>query len=177
MICIKQKMRQPPPDFPVCPKQFWARGQGAKGCFQDFKSLLKHWYEDWNSSSMTGLGLREIYFLGIKNHLNPACKSVWSMFIPRLRKQLRFGLRQWTLKFVSLIVSWKNCRNYRAAGMVKWYHKSLPSLRCGFDSRYPLQKKSYLNYFCESFQILVTSDTTGWTCVFNTKMCQISALG
>ena len=23
--------------------------------------------------------------------------------------------------------------------MVKWYHKSLPSLRCGFDSRYPLQ--------------------------------------
>ena len=22
--------------------------------------------------------------------------------------------------------------------MVKWYHKSLPSLRCGFDSRYPL---------------------------------------
>jgi hypothetical protein len=24
--------------------------------------------------------------------------------------------------------------------MVKWYHKSLPSLRCGFDSRYPLQK-------------------------------------
>ena len=25
------------------------------------------------------------------------------------------------------------------AGMVKWYHKSLPSLRCGFDSRYPLQ--------------------------------------
>jgi hypothetical protein len=23
--------------------------------------------------------------------------------------------------------------------MVKWYHKSLPSLRRGFDSRYPLQ--------------------------------------
>ena len=26
--------------------------------------------------------------------------------------------------------------------MVKWYHKSLPSLRCGFDSRYPLQGSS-----------------------------------
>ena len=26
--------------------------------------------------------------------------------------------------------------------MVKWYHKSLPSLRCGFDSRYPLQISS-----------------------------------
>ena len=25
------------------------------------------------------------------------------------------------------------------AGMVKWYHESLPSSRCGFDSRYPLQ--------------------------------------
>src|SRR5690606_15643515 len=26
------------------------------------------------------------------------------------------------------------------AGMVKWYHESLPSSRCGFDSRYPLQE-------------------------------------
>lgn len=26
------------------------------------------------------------------------------------------------------------------AGMVKWYHTSLPSSWCGFDSRYPLQK-------------------------------------
>ena len=25
------------------------------------------------------------------------------------------------------------------AGMVKWYHTSLPSSWCGFDSRYPLQ--------------------------------------
>ena len=34
--------------------------------------------------------------------------------------------------------------------MVKWYHKSLPSLRCGFDSRYPLQ-----GYFHNSRQILL----------------------
>ena len=44
------------------------------------------------------------------------------------------------------------------AGMVKWYHKSLPSLRCGFDSRYPLHffpikkiviySKGALNYKC-----------------------------
>lgn len=27
--------------------------------------------------------------------------------------------------------------------MVKWYHESLPSSRCGFDSRYPLQEKSH----------------------------------
>ena len=36
------------------------------------------------------------------------------------------------------------------AGMVKWYHKSLPSLRCGFDSRYPLQ-----GYFHNSRQTLL----------------------
>ena len=34
--------------------------------------------------------------------------------------------------------------------MVKWYHKSLPSLRCGFDSRYPLQGS-----FHDSWQVLV----------------------
>ena len=30
-------------------------------------------------------------------------------------------------------------RKSAAAGMVKWYHMSLPSSWCGFDSRYPLQ--------------------------------------
>ena len=52
--------------------------------------------------------------------------------------------------------------------MVKWYHKSLPSLRCGFDSRYPLQNSPHhrARRFSSCFFIPYASRIGGCFAVF-----------